>query len=638
MNPRGILPPLCLSLRNQDGRATHGQDVHATSPAACCGAILIVSILVFAGQALAAGGAATNPLMDVPAGQILVVHIPDAARVMSEIDRLLQITHQAPSANLLRREIRKLALAQELHADSMVTVCIAPPVRLGGPTVRTAIVTGLDAARATGGKDADAAGIVHRKGAPPVMVLPNGALAVGDAEGLPAIARAARGVSVTNAEREALIDADVLVRLDLRLLMAQYEADYQAARATLAAAVAQAQQDDAELATIALLQERQRAAGRLWASAEELAALTAGLIVDRRAVDVRGCLALKPESPLGKALADHPPLVGELNPPLPSQEFVALAYASFDPGGAVRMLQWLTDALVDAAVAFRPDAGGIGPAEIEGLRHLFGDFAAILGGRAGLVVSVPKADQPVLQADGIVRLKDPSCGAEWRGRVPAALDGLVYVARAWLRGAAGRGAGMSLRSMLDPSSPRADLPIDRWQLAVEFEGANNGDHAPPPAAQLATSMLGPQGMTLWNTAAGAYGYWSIAPEPSRLQHLMARTRAPQLGRAGDDEHTAEALRHVLRRSNVVAVFSPSVATQLVSIAVLQRFAAPGAGPMDIPLVRARSLAAVSARLAPGSLSARLYIPVTELEPLFSGYRTLQLLERPFVQPAPPKVP
>jgi len=598
-------------------------------------AIVVAALLACAAPALADGGAVTNPLGDVPAGQILVVHVPEAARVAADIDRLLEITHQDAARNPLRREIAKLLLHQELRPASALTVCVGPPVRLGGPTVRTALVARLDAARVTAGKEPDAAGIVHRDGAPAVMVLADGTVAIGDAEGLAAVARAARGVDVSVAAREAIVDADVLVRIDLRLMLAQHEAKYRAARAALVAGVARARRDDADAATIAALEERLRAADRFWARAGELAELTVGIMVNKEAVDVRACLAVAPDSPLGKAAAGHPPLAGDLNPPLPAQEFVALAYASLDPEGLAGLLQWLTDMLVDSAVAFRPDSGGMGPAEIAGLQGLFGEYAALLGGRSAIVMPIPGKGEPVLQADGIVQLADASRGADWHGRVPSTLDGLVYLTRAWLRSAPGDGPGLSLRSSLDPSSPRDEPPVDRWHLDVALAQPADGAAAPGPAAQLASAMLGPQGLTLWNTAAGEYGYWSAAPAASRIEGLMARNRATRLGRAGDDEQTAEALRHVLRRSNVVAVFSPSVATQLVSIAVLRRFASPEIGPLDVPVVKPRSLAAFSARLSAGSLSARLYVPVTELEPLFSGYRTFRLLERPFVQPAPP---
>lgn len=565
-----------------------------------------------------------GPLADVPAGQLLVIHIPQAARVLAEIDRLLTTVHQEPAANPLRQLVDSLALNQPLGPESAVTFCLSP-----GEThpVRATLVTGLEAEVVVRGGQRDVAGYVHRRNAPAAMVVGDGAVLVGDTAALPAVARAVRGVRLSEAEREALADADVLVRLDLALVVSQWEPAYRSAHETLAARAAAARETKAPAKDMALAEERVRAAERLWARAADVAALTGGLIVNRRGLDARACVVVTPASELAAALGDHPPLAGEFNPPLPLQEFAVLGYASFDAARLARLLQWATAAIVDYAAAFGPPESRLGPAEIRDLGTLLAGLGEVIGERLGFVVPIRPSSEPVLQLDAVVALKDASSGAMWRGLVPGKLDALAYLVGAiWTPS-----GGATIRTQLDPASPNADPPIDLWRLTAAFPPPAEGDE-PSAAQRTADALLGPAGLSLWNTAAGPWGVLSVAPGAGRVPALVERTTRPLLGQAGDDTRTIEALRHALRRSNLVMVFSPSVLSQLVSRTILTGLGAYGKTTEEIPLVPPGDLATLSVRLAADSMTARVYVPVAELESVFSMRRTLELLEG--VQAAP----
>lgn len=566
-----------------------------------------------------------GPMADVPAGQLLVVHIPQASRVLDEIDRLLIAVHQEPSANPLRQLVDSLRLNQPLGPDSAVTFCISPGQRR---PVRATRVTGLDAQAVVRGGQPDVAGYVHRKNAPAAMVTGDGVVLVGESAALPALARAVRGVRLSEAERETLADVDVLVRIDLALAVSQYEPAYREAHQALAARLADLRQAKAPPGQIALAEERMLAAERLWASAGEVTALSGGLIVNRRGLDARACLAIAPASPLAAALGDHPPLAGELNPPLPQQEFAALGYASFDAVRLAGLLQWITAAAVDYAAAFGPPESRLGAAEIRDLHALFAGLGEVIGERAGFVVPIRPSSEPVLQVDAVVRLKDASGGAMWRGLVPGKLDALAYLVGALWTPA----GGATIRTQLDPASPNADSPVDLWRLTATFPPPPEGDE-PSASQRMTDALLGPAGLSLWNAAAGPWGVLSVAPDDKRVPLLGERVTQPVLGQAGDDPRTTEALRHALRRSNLVIVFSPSVLSQLVSRTLLVGLGAYGKTTEEIPLVPPGDLATLSVRLAADSLAARLYLPVSELEPVFSIRRTLDLLEG---VPAAPK--
>ena len=600
----------------------------------------------------AAGVRMTGPLAEVPAGQMLVVHIPEAARVMSEIDALIQVTHLDPSRNPLRQQVTRLSLHQGLGPDSELTFCIGPPPRLGGQPALTALVTGLDTGKVVGRIEADDRGIFVRKGALDAMLLDGPAVALGEAETLQAVARARRGVALTVRQREVLDDADVLVQLDLARWLKHLEPKYQAVRALLAAKVAVARreaEDSGEAAgEPAMLLERQlRAAESLWARLHELRAVTFGLMVSRRAVDVRMHLAVAEGSPLSRALAGHPALVGDLNPPLPRQEFAALGYAAFEAEPLAALMQWLTDAAVDATLVAGGEEAGLGPVDAAALRGLFAGWENLLGRRVGLVMPIKEAGQPVLQLDGAVELKAAESGGAWRGRAPGTLDGLVYLAEVAGKTFAAERGGFRLASQLDPAMPTEGLAIDRWHLTLtapgpkgeEAEDGEGGEQTKPTVAGLLVpAVLGDSGAQLWNTATEGYGYFSVAPDASRLERLAACGRAARLGHAGDDAMTAEALRHVLRQSSAVLVFSPATVLQLISRNILQKdFKAAQVGG-DIPIVQTRAMASLSLRSDARGLGVRLYMPVAELEPLFSTWRTFRLVIDPHAGSVIPPVP
>ena len=614
----------------------------------------VLAILVCAGALLAADGnpaaargpaapaqpVAAGPLAGVPRGQILVVHVAEAARTMADIDALLKTIRRPESENPLWRLLPLFVFGRDFRfgPDSSFTFCVSPPAKLGGPTLRVAVLPRIDVAKVVGDTQPDAGGVYRRPDAPPAMVFADRTVVVGDAEALPAAAWAARGIEVTTAEREVLADADVLVRVDVPLILAQLEPRYQALRAELIRRAGEARREDAPAVKPAVLDEQLRALERLWAKAHEFTALTAGLIVNDRAVDVRVCLAVADGATVSDCLAGHPALVGELNPPLPRQEFAALAYAAFDAERLAKLFQWLLDGAVDATVVFSEAGPGLSPETLAALHQLFGDFGDLLGERAALVVPLASVREPVLQADGVVQLKDAARGAAWRGRVPAVLDALVYLAGAVLRHGADGAARATLESALDPASAGDSPQLDWWHLSVRLAPPKEPQAEVPAESRLVDALFGRAGLGLWNTCGGAFGLFSIAPQPDRIQSLAAHLRAPQLGQAGDDDRTAEALLHSLRRPSAVVVFSPSVLAQLWSRALL--VSEPGAvgrtgSDGEIPIVRPRSLATLSIRPQARSLSARLYIPVSELEPAWSAFRAFQLLKNPTVGPEIP---
>jgi len=595
----------------------------------------------------------TGPLADVPTGQMLVVYIPEAARVMARVDALLQVTHLEPSGNPLRRQVARLSLHQELGPDSELTFCIGPPLRLGGTAARAALVTGLDTGKVVGRIEADDHGIYVRQGALDAILLDGPAVALGEAEALQAVARARRGVALTVRQREVLADADVLVQLDLARWLKHLEPKYQAARALLSAKVAVARreaEDSEEPADEPAMLERQlRAAESLWARLHELRAVTLGLMVSRRAVDVRMHLAVAEGSPLAVALAGHPALVGDLNPPLPKQRIAALGYAAFEAKPLAALMQWLTDAAVEATLAAGGEEAGLAPVDAAALRGLFAGWENLLGRRVGLVMPIKEASQPVLQLDVAVELKMAESGGAWRGRLPGMLDALVYLAEISGKTFAAGGNGFRLASQFDPAMPTEGLAIDRWHLALtapgpkgeeaeEGEGGERGEQTKPTVAGLlAPAVLGDSGALLWNTATEGYGYFSVAPDASRLERLAAYGRAARLGHAGDDAMTAEALRHVLRQSSAVLVFSPATVLQLISRNILQKdFKDAEVG--DIPIVPTRAMASLSLRSDARGLGVRLYMPVAEFEPLFSTWRTFRLVIDPHAGSVIPPVP
>jgi hypothetical protein len=588
-----------------------------------------------------------GPLAGVPAGQILVIHIPDAARVLAEADAVLTAAQIEMSRNPLRQQLESWKLSQPLSAGSSVTICIGPPARLGGEPLRAALVTKLDLVKVLGDLAANADGVYARPEAPPVMVLKDGALAIGDAESLAALAHVARGVTISSAESEALADADVLIRFDPALALSRNEPQYEAARSLLAGAVARMRREEDETsagAKVAALERRLKAAAELWARAHELSGVTAGLVVNRRAVDARVCVSAMPGSALARGLSGHPALAGELNPPLPREKFAALGYAAFDATNLVAFLQWLTDAAVEAAVAFDGEKFGLGPAESGSFHSLFHDLPTVLGGRAAFLVPIRAASEPVVQADGLVELKGPDRGTAWQNQVPGTLGALVFLANVGEKMRAGPGekggilgSKFSLKSSFDPGWPESALTIDHWHLAVlglpaakpvPAPAGGSGLIVPPPEGLLLRTLAGPSGVDLWNTSSGASGYFSVAPTAARVPGLISRQASPQFGQAGDDELTVEALRHVLRRANAVVMFSPSELMQLLSRSMVQGYIVAGRQSREIPIINSRALSVLSLRGESGALTARLYLPVVELAPLVSDWQTLQLLTTP----------
>jgi len=381
----------------------------------------------------APSSAVSGPLAAVPAGQILVLHIPEAARVLAQQDAAMKILRIDPAESPLRKFLASLKLNQDLSPDSALTLCVAPPIRLGGPLLRWTLVTRIDPARLAAGAKPDAGGVCRRDAALAALVLPAGTVALGDADVLADVARAPRGVQVSRAEEEVLRDADLALRIDLRQLLARHEPQYQALRAALAARIAEARRDDVPQAQRAMLELQLAALDRLWTRTREFTTLTAGLSANERSADVRLHLGLADDAKLGELLADHPPLAGDLNPPLPSQSFVALGHASFDGPRLALLLQWAIDAATDATLAFGGDEVDLDASTAEALGRIGADLADVLGSRAGFVVPLTGAREPVLQLDAVVELKEDSRGAAWRARAPTVLDGLVYLAQSALR-------------------------------------------------------------------------------------------------------------------------------------------------------------------------------------------------------------
>ncbi len=570
-----------------------------------------------------------GPLAGVPRGQVLVVHVPRAGHVADAIDRLRDTVCREGLPNPLRQAWAELRLEQPLRPDTGITFCLGPPVRQGGTAGPWTLVTGVDVEAALGRSGADASGVVRRGDAPAAFPLGGSALAMGDPGVLKALAgRVERGVVVTPSERETLIDGDVLVRLDLPGLLRAYEPRYQQAEAKLLDRLAKARRADAPEEEVAGLEARSRAMRTLWSTARQGRCITAGLMIRPEAVDLRATLALDEGSELRGWLDGHPRLAGELDPPFPPQRFAALGYAAFDPEGLANLLQWATDRAV-AGLVLTGNGDGLGPAEMTALSDLFSDFSGLLGSRLGWIVPVAGPDEPVLQVDSVVRLQGPQSGPAWRGRMPAVLDALVYVADQALAQICPDRHLPRLGSELDPAAPGAGRAVDHWHLALQWPDVEAEGEPPLWTRRFLDALVGRDGLDLWTAVEGAHGYATVAPSPGRIDPLIARIGAVRFDRAGEDERTAEALRHTLRRPNAVVVFSPSDLVQMLSRAVMQNEddALPGSG--EVPLVEPESLAVFSARLGGGDATARLYVPVDQLEPMISGYRVFRLLQKPF---------
>jgi hypothetical protein len=606
----------------------------------------------------------TGPLADVPAGQILLVHVPQAAKVLDEIDRLLDQMHLDASQNPLRRQVDLWTLGQPLPPDSSVTICLGPPAQPGGPLVLGALVTRLNAAKVVGKTAVDEDGIFVRPGALPAMVFGDGTVAVGDRDAVLALFHASRGLAVSPLERDALADADVLIRFDVAEALGASSAERAAqhnALAVQAGAMRRLARSNAALAAKAAAAERRlQALDRFWAGAGQVSAIVGGLMVNRQAVDARLCLTAAQESPLAGLLDGHPMLAGELNPPLPSQNFAALGCFSFEPQRLASLLQWTADLAVDHLAATAGDNAKLGPAELVACHGLFADWGKMLGGRAALMVPMRPAGEPLIQADGLVELAGPNQAAAFRGRLPELLDALTFLTNVVKsEQAPGRPSPWRLRSSFEPAIPHADPPVDRWRLsvsgsllargpapaqsAVSATPAGEGGEwpeipEPQPAVQLVEALIGGSGLNLWITTSGAWAGFSVAPSAARLPALLARSAAPLVGQAADEDRTLEALRHVAPRSNAVFLFSPSELIQLLARSMVINYVPltlHGEPQPEIPIVESKALSVLSLRAESGCLSGRFYIPVTELAPVVSDLRAFDLLLNPASRPAAP---
>jgi len=252
----------------------------------------------------------------------------------------------------------------------------------------------------------------------------------------------------------------------------------------------------------------------------------------------------------------------------------------------------------------------------------------VIGERWGFIVPVRPSSEPVLQFDALVALKEAASGAAWRALVPRKLDALTYLVGSLWPAA----RDTKLRTWLDPAPPNLEPKVDMWRLTPEFAPRAEED-VPSSAQRMADALLGSRGLSLWNLAAGQWGIMSVSPGTSRVAALLECATRPTLGQAGDDPRTIAALRHALPRSNLVVVFSPSVVSQLVSRTILSGLGGYGKAD-EVPLVPATELATLSVRLSGETVTARLFVPVAELEPVFTLRRTLEMLEG---VPAAPKL-
>ncbi len=599
----------------------------------------------------------TGPLADVPAGQLLVVHVPNAPKVLAEIDRLLDQMHLDPAQNPLRRQVDLWSLGQPLPPDSSVTICLvphAPTAPPGGPLLLGALVTRLNTALIVGKTTVDEDGVFVRPAAMPAMVFGDGTVAVGDREAVLALFRASRGVSVSPLERDALADADVLVRFDVAAALSATVADRAVQRSALAVqagAMRRLARSSATLAAKADAADRRlQALDRFWAEAGQVSAVAAGLMVNRQAVDARLCLTATPAAPLADLLDAHPMIAGELNPPLPSQKFAALGCLSFDPRRLAGLLQWSADIFVDHLAAGASENTKLGPAELAAFHGLFADWGKLLGERAALIIPVRPAGEPLLQADGLVELAAPDQAPALRGRLPQLLDALTFLCNVVAsEQTPGRPAPWRLRPSFEPAVPHADPPVDLWRLSVTgslfaasaASATPSGAAAevpefsePKPAEEFVAALVGGSGLNLWFTTSAATAGFSAAPTPARLPALLARNAAHQVGQAGDDDRTLEALRHVAPRSNAVFLFSPSELIQLLARSMVLNYVPltrHGEPQPEIPIVESKALSVLSLRAESGCLSARIYLPVTELAPVVSDLRAFDLLLAPVAQ-------
>lgn len=602
----------------------------------------------------------TGPLADIPAGQFLVVHVPNAPKVLAEIDRLLDQMHLEQSQNPLRREVDLWTLGQPLPPDSSVTICLvspppsAPP---GGPLLVGALVTKLNTAKVVGKTAVDEDGVFVRPGALPAMVFGDGTVAVGDREAVLALFHASRGVSVSSLERDALADADVLVRFDVATALGSTVAARAAQRDALAGQLGAlrrlARSSPALAAKADAAERRLQALDRFWAESGQVSAIVAGLMVNRQAVDARFCLAAAPASRLSELLDGHPMIAGELNPPLPAQKFAALGCLSFNPRGLAGLLQWSADLFVDHLAATSGENSKLGRAELTAFHGLFADWGNLLGERAALMIPFRPAGEPLIQADGLVELSGPDQAPVWRGRLPQLLDALTFLCNVVVsEQTPGRPAPWRLRPSFEPAAPHADPPVDLWRLSLTgsfFAAAQSpaksavsatpsgqgGDildlPEPQPAEEFAVALVGGSGLNLWFTTSAATAGFTVAPTPERLPALLARNAAHQVGQAGDDDRTLEALRHVAPRSNAVFLFSPSELIQLLARSMVLNYIPQtrhGVPQPEIPIVESKALSVLSLRAESGCLSARVYLPVTELAPVVSDLRAFELLLAP----------
>ena len=169
--------------------------------------------------------------------------------------------------------------------------------------------------------------------------------------------------------------------------------------------------------------------------------------------------------------------------------------------------------------------------------------------------------------------------------------------------------------------------MDRWRLVVTPARTVDDTKAKTLEKRLLDAVLGPEGLNLWNAAAGRWGYLSVAPVANRVPAMIRRNNEPQLGQVGDDPLTVEALKHTLRRANVVVVFSPSLASQIVARALLVGLDKEGdadGGWSDVPLAMPKALATFSMRLSETDVTARCHVPVAELEAVVAAWRTVEL--------------
>jgi len=465
-----------------------------------------------------------------------------------------------------------------------------------------------------------------------------------NAEELAALAKTPAGIKLSAPQTALLTGNDVYAHIDLVALMKAAAPLYEEEHQRLVERIKELEtpQEGADQADVARRQKR--AAGKkaelkliesLWTAGQQLQGAAAGGNVSTKGADLQFTCTFKPGSALAGYLTGHPALGAKLAPALPdldnswlalwlSADNKKIGQAAVEFFGVLRgAVQLWASEMSPARFDDEDDEDEADDAKANQILAAMDKIEQLLKTKGDLLIAPQGAMAAIAgKSDGLMNVISVQKVAD-RADYQKRLDVMAELQKLYCNDLLGAmGADFKADFSVEPGAQKiGDLVVDRQVFKFTLPADQARQKGPSPQKML-EMFFGGSSFVNWTTFAEGHMMQQQAQQPDQIANLA---KALQGGPGLIDNPVYQGVRqYTLKDANVVGTVS--VGAYVYMIAGIMKPIFDGNQAPQIPApppaaFKTKSVFSLSA--ADGALSARVYVPTTDLQQVVAAMMEIQ---------------